>query len=83
MIPNFKNVYPGIHESSPYGDREVSVFSRLMKERIIFLGTAIDDQVANVIVAQLLFLTHDRHSLFRSALNSFSSGHAGHCLTEM
>ena len=59
MITNFKNVYPGIHESSPYGDREVSVFSRLMKERIIFLGTAIDDQVANVIVAQLLFLTHE------------------------
>ena len=59
MIPNFKNVYPGIHESSPYGDREVSVFSRLMRERIIFLGTAIDDQVANVIVAQLLYLTHD------------------------
>ena len=59
MIPDFKNVYPGVHESSPYGDREVSVFSRLMKERIIFLGTPIDDQVANVIVAQLLFLTHD------------------------
>jgi ATP-dependent Clp protease protease subunit len=59
MIPNFKNVYPGVHESSPYGDREVSVFSRLMKERIIFLGTGIDDQVANVIVAQLLYLNHD------------------------
>jgi ATP-dependent Clp protease protease subunit len=59
MIPNFKNVYPGVHESSPYGDREVSVFSRLMKERIIFLGTPIDDQVANVIVAQLLYLTHE------------------------
>ena len=59
MLPNIKNVYPGVHESSPYGDREVSVFSRLMKERIIFLGTPIDDQVANVIVAQLLFLNHD------------------------
>ena len=59
MIPNFKNVYGGAIESSPYGDREVSVFSRLMKERIIFLGTAIDDQVANVIVAQLLHLTHE------------------------
>ena len=59
MIPNFKNVYTGVYESSPYGDREVSVFSRLMKERIIFLGSAIDDQVANVIVAQLLFLTHE------------------------
>ena len=59
MLPNIKNVYPGVHESSPYGDREVSVFSRLMKERIIFLGTPIDDQVANVIVAQLLFLNHE------------------------
>ena len=59
MLPNFKNLYPGVTESTPYGDREVSVFSRLMKERIIFLGTPIDDQVANVIVAQLLFLNHD------------------------
>ena len=59
MLPNIKNVYPGVHESSPYGDRAVSVFSRLMKERIIFLGTPIDDQVANVIVAQLLFLNHE------------------------
>ena len=59
MLPNFQNLYPGVTESTPYGDREVSVFSRLMKERIIFLGTPIDDQVANVIVAQLLFLNHD------------------------
>jgi len=59
MIPNFKNVYGGVIEQSPYGDREVSVFSRLMRERIIFLGTAIDDQVANVVVAQLLYLTHE------------------------
>ena len=59
MLPNFKNLYPGVTESTPYGDREISVFSRLMKERIIFLGTPIDDQVANVIVAQLLFLNHD------------------------
>jgi ATP-dependent Clp protease protease subunit len=59
MIPNFKNVYPGVHETTPYGDREISVFSRLMKERIIFLGTPIDDQVANIIVAQLLFLNHE------------------------
>jgi ATP-dependent Clp protease protease subunit len=59
MLPNIKNLYPGVTETTPYGDREVSVFSRLMKERIIFLGTPIDDQVANVIVAQLLFLNHD------------------------
>jgi ATP-dependent Clp protease protease subunit len=59
MIPSFKSVYGGVVEASPYGDREVSVFSRLMRERIIFLGTAIDDQVANVVVAQLLHLTHE------------------------
>jgi ATP-dependent Clp protease protease subunit len=59
MLPNFKNLYPGVTESTPYGDREVSVFSRLMKERIIFLGTPIDDQVANVVVAQLLFLNNE------------------------
>ena len=59
MIPNFKNVYAGVYESSPYGDREVSVFSRLMKERIIFLGTVIKEEVANVVVAQLLHMNHE------------------------
>ncbi len=58
-IPNISNVYPGVYESSPYGDREVSVFSRLIKERIIFLGAAIDDNVANTVVAQLLFLSRE------------------------
>jgi ATP-dependent Clp protease, protease subunit len=60
MIPNFKNLYPGVVvESHPYGEREINVFSRLMKERIIFLGTGINDDVANVIVAQLLFLNNE------------------------
>jgi len=62
MIPNFKmsNVYPGVIFSAPDGgEREVSVFSRLMKERIIFLGSEIDEDLSNVIVAQLLFLTHE------------------------
>jgi ATP-dependent Clp protease, protease subunit len=60
MIPNFKNLYPGVVvDSQPYGEREINVFSRLMKERIIFLGTGIDDTVANVIVAQLLFLNNE------------------------
>lgn len=59
MIPNVKNLYPGVIESSPYGEREMNVFTRLMKERIIFLGTGINEQVANVIVAQLLFLNHE------------------------
>ena len=59
MYPDFKNVYPGVHESSPYGDREVSVFARLMKERIIFLGTEITPEIANVVVAQLLHLNNE------------------------
>jgi len=59
MIPSMKHIYSGVYESSPYGDREVSVFSRLIKERIIFLGTDIDEDLANVVVAQLLFLTHE------------------------
>jgi ATP-dependent Clp protease protease subunit len=54
-----KMIYSGVYESSQYGDREVSVFSRLIKERIIFLGTDIDEDLANVVVAQLLFLTHE------------------------
>jgi ATP-dependent Clp protease protease subunit len=59
MIPNFKNVTPYVIESSNYGERAYDVFTRLLKERIIFLGTGIDDQVANVVVAQLLHLNHE------------------------
>lgn len=56
---DFKNVTPYVIESSNYGERSYDVFTRLLKERIIFLGTGIDDQVANIIVAQLLHLTHE------------------------
>jgi len=59
MIPDFKNVTPYVIESTNYGERSIDVFTRLMKERIIFLGTGIDDQVANVVVAQLLHLNHE------------------------
>jgi len=59
MVPNFKNIAPMVIESSNYGERAYDVFTRLLKERIIFVGTPIDDQVANVIVAQLLFLNHE------------------------
>jgi ATP-dependent Clp protease, protease subunit len=80
MLPNIKNVYPGVHESSPYGDREVSVFSRLMKERIIFLGTGINAEVANVIVAQLLHLNHeDPDKEIQMMINS-PGGHIYHGL---
>ena len=59
MIPNFKSVIPMVVESSGRGERAYDIYSLLLKERIIFLGTPIDDQVANVIVAQLLFLNHE------------------------
>ena len=58
-IPEFKSVIPMVIESSARGERAYDIFSLLLKERIVFLGTPIDDQVANVIVAQLLFLSRD------------------------
>jgi ATP-dependent Clp protease protease subunit len=59
MLPNPKDIAPMVIESSNYGERAYDVFTRLLKERIIFVGTPIDDQVANLIVAQLLFLNHE------------------------
>ena len=50
------NLVPMVVEQSPRGERAFDIYSRLLKERIIFLGSAINDDVANVIVAQLLFL---------------------------
>jgi ATP-dependent Clp protease protease subunit len=58
-IPNFLNVIPMVIESSGRGERAYDIYSLLLKERIIFVGTPIDDQVANVIVAQLLFLSRE------------------------
>jgi ATP-dependent Clp protease protease subunit len=59
MNTEFKNVIPMVIESSGRGERAYDIYSLLLKERIIFVGTAIDDQVANVIVAQLLFLSRE------------------------
>jgi ATP-dependent Clp protease protease subunit len=47
---------PYVVETTPQGERSYDLWSRLLKDRIIFLGSEIDDQVANIIVAQLLFL---------------------------
>lgn len=47
---------PMVVEKSSHGERAYDIYSRLLKDRIIFLGTAIDDHVANLIIAQLLFL---------------------------
>jgi ATP-dependent Clp protease protease subunit len=46
-------------EQSPRGERAYDIFSLLLKERIVFLGTPIDDQIANLIIAQLLFLERE------------------------
>lgn len=50
------NLIPMVVEQSPRGERAYDIYSRLLKERIIFLGTAVNDDIANSIIAQLLFL---------------------------
>ncbi len=50
---------PYVIEQTARGERAYDIYSRLLKDRIIFLGTAIDDDVANAIIAQLLFLEAD------------------------
>ena len=54
--PTVHNYMPYVIEQTPRGERGFDIFSRLLRERIIFLGTPIDDNIANVIVAQLLLL---------------------------
>lgn len=50
---------PMVIESTNRGERAFDIYSRLLKERIIFIGTPIDDQIANLVIAQLLFLEHE------------------------
>jgi ATP-dependent Clp protease protease subunit len=52
-------VIPYVIENTNRGERQYDVYSRLLRERIIFLGTGIDDQIANVVIAQLLFLAYE------------------------
>ena len=55
--PELRNfIIPTVIEQTHRGERGWDIFSRLLKDRIIFLGTAVDDQVANIIIAQLMFL---------------------------
>jgi len=50
------NLIPTVIEKSTYGERAYDIYSRLLKDRIIFLGSEIDENVANAVIAQLLFL---------------------------
>ena len=55
-MKTFSQLVPMVVESSGHGERGYDIYSRLLKDRIIMLGTPIDDQVAGLIIAQLLFL---------------------------
>jgi len=50
------NLIPTVIEKSQFGERAYDIYSRLLKERIIFLGGPIDDNTANILIAQFLFL---------------------------
>ena len=58
-IPKIENLVPMVVESTNRGERAFDIYSRLLKDRIIFLGTPVDDQIANLIIAQMLFLAHE------------------------
>ncbi len=53
---DFRSLIPMVVEPSAHGERAYDIYSLLLKERIIFVGSAINDQVANLVVAQLLYL---------------------------
>ena len=59
MIQRPENVIPMVVETGARGDRAYDIYSLLLKERIVFLGSSIYDQVANNIIAQLLFLDRE------------------------
>ena len=70
---------PYVIEQNPRGERAFDIYSRLLRDRIVFLGSAVDDDVANVIIAQLLFLEaedpeKDIHLYINSPGGSVTSG---------
>lgn len=56
LLPEMSSLTPYVIEDTGRGERSMDIFSRLLKDRIIFIGSDITDQVANIVVAQLLFL---------------------------
>jgi ATP-dependent Clp protease protease subunit len=59
MEEKYMQLIPYVIEKTQYGERAYDIYSRLLKDRIIILGTPINDMVANSIIAQLLFLEHE------------------------
>src|SRR6202142_77484 len=79
MPSNNGTLIPFVIERSGRGERSYDIYSRLLKDRVIFLGGAVDDDVANVIVAQMLFLSNedsnsDIHFYINSPGGSVSAG---------
>ena len=75
------HLIPYVIEQSSRGERSYDIFSRLLKDRIIFLGSAIDDDVSSIVIAQLLFLqsedpNKDIHMYINSPGGSVSAGMA-------
>ncbi len=69
--PNSQILIPTIIEKTHQGERAYDIYSRLLKDRIIFLGTPIDDNVANIVIAQLLFLdSQDQEKDIKLYINS-------------
>ncbi|HHY87936.1 MAG TPA: ATP-dependent Clp protease proteolytic subunit [Chloroflexi bacterium] len=58
-MPSFESVIPMVIETTGRGERAYDIYSLLLKERIIFVGTPINDQIANIVVAQLLYLSRE------------------------
>ncbi|MEE9262472.1 MAG: ATP-dependent Clp protease proteolytic subunit [Dehalococcoidia bacterium] len=59
VTANLENIIPMVIETGPRGERAFDIYSLLLRERIIFLGSPIGDQTANLIIAQLLFLERE------------------------
>lgn len=69
--PTGQVLIPTVIEKTHFGERAYDIYSRLLKDRIIFLGSAIDDTVANAVVAQLLFLeSQDKEKDIKIYINS-------------
>ena len=78
-MPAVNQRVPFVIESTGRGDREMDIFSRLLKDRIVFLTGGIDDEIANLVAAQLLFLSNedskaDIHLYINSPGGSVSAG---------
>lgn len=72
-MDNIRSQYliPSVIEKTTYGERSYDIYSRLLKDRIVFLGTEIDDGVANAVIAQLLFLeSQDKEKDIKLYINS-------------